>query len=290
MNVVGLGAAGCAMADALSVYPQYDIYKLDNGLERRKSTYPIAKRQTHEEYDQSEIKLTQFISRMDKSASVLFIMGGGGKISGASLQVLKQLDKKFKGSIDLMYIKPDVELLSEMARKQDRVCYRVLQEYARSGVFRSMLLLSNPHIEEALGETPIKNYYENLNAFVSYAYHMVNVFTHTPPALASATDGKPPHVRIWTLGTVDLEKKEEKMFFPLDNPSDICYYYGINEKKLETDGTLLGKIRNQVKAKAQQTGSSCSYTVHSTSYSEDIGYVAGWTSQIQAFPEIYQGL
>lgn len=290
MNVVGLGAAGCAMADALSVYPQYDVYKLDNGLERKKNTYPIAKKNTHEEYDRSEIKLTQFISRMNKSASILFIMGGGGMISGASLQILKQFNQKHKGAIDLMYIKPDVEMLSELGRKQDKVCYRILQEYARSGVFRSMLLISNPHIEEAMGETPIKNYYENLNNFVAYAYHMVNVFTHTKPEIASSSGGRPEHVRIWTLGVLDLEKKEEKMFFPLDSPSDVCYYYGINEQKLETDGSLLKKIRNQVRAKSQQGGSSCSYSIHPTSFDVDIGYVASWTSQVQAFPEIYQGL
>ena len=32
MNVIGLGKAGCAMADALSAYPQYTVYKLDVGL------------------------------------------------------------------------------------------------------------------------------------------------------------------------------------------------------------------------------------------------------------------
>ena len=189
-----------------------------------------------------------------------------------------------------MYVKPDVEMLSTLAQNRDKVCYRVLQEYTRSGVFRSILLLSNPHIEEAMGEAPIKNYYENLNKFIAYSYHMVNVFTHTEPEIISSPPQRSEHVRLWTLGVLDAEEKTEKMFFPLDNPSDICYYYGINEKKLETDGSLLRKIRNQVKAKSQQAGAPCSYSIHSTSYEGDVGYVTCWTSQIQAFPEIYQGL
>ena len=290
MNVVGLGAAGCAMADALGGYPQYDVFKLDVGLPRKGNTYPIARRASHEEYDKHDVKLSQFMSKMDKSGSLLFIIGGGGTVSGASLQILKQFHKKYRGVIDIMYIKPDVEMLSDLARKQDKVCYRILQEMARSGVFRSMLLLSNPHIEEAMGEAPIKSYYENLNKFIAYAYHMVNVFTHTDPEIASSPMRRADHVRLWTIGILDFEKKEEKLFFPLDKPSDLCYYYGINEEKLETDGSLLKKIRNQVKAKSQSTGASCAYSVHPTSYEGDMGYVACWTSQVQAYPEPYQAL
>jgi len=290
MNVVGLGKAGCAMADALDVYPQYTVYKLDVGLPRKGNTYPISQRDSHEEYDKHEIKLTQFISRMKKDASVLFIMGGGGLISGASLQVLRQLHKKFKGSIDIMYIKPDVDMLSDLAKKQDKICYRILQEMCRSGVFRSMLLLSNPHVEEAMGEVPVKDYYETLNNFIAYAYHMVNVFTRTPAEISSSSMQKAEHVRLWTMGILGTEEKEEKLFFPLDKPSDLCYYYGINEEKLKTDGTLLKKIRKQVKDKSQSVGASCSYSIHSTSYDDDMGYVACWSSQVQAFPEIYQSL
>jgi len=290
MNVIGLGSAGCAIADSLDKYSQYDIYKLDNGIESKGNKYPIAIQRTHEEYDKEPIKLTQFISRMKKSDTLLFILGGGGAISGASLQVLRQLHKKYPNSIDIMYIKPDVELLSELGRLRDRVCFRVLQEYARSGVFRSILLVSNPHIEAAIGDVPIKNYYENMNNFIAYAYHMQNVFRNTQPEISSLSSSKPEHVRLWTLGVLDVEKNEEKLFFPLDKPTEKCYYYGINEERLETDGKLLREIRKQVKANSEQAGAPCSYAIHSTSYEDDMAYVTCWSSQIQAYPENYQSL
>ena len=290
MNVIGLGAAGCAIADALDKYPQYDVYKLDNGLERKGNTYPIAKQNSHEDYDKHPPKLTQFISRMKKSDSVLFIMGGGGAISGASLQVLKQLHNRWSNSIDIMYVKPDIELLSELGRLRDRLCCRVLQEYTRSGVFRSILLVSNPHIEAAIGDVPVKNYYENMNNFLSYAYHMQNVFRNTEPEISSLSENKPEHVRLWTIGIMDAEKNEEKLFFPIDSPSEKCYYYGINENRLETDGKLLKEVRQQVKKKSVQAGAPCSYAIHSTSYEEDMAYVTCWSSQIQAYPEIHQSL
>jgi hypothetical protein len=144
-------------------------------------------------------------------------------------------------------------------------------------------------MESAAGELPIKNYYENLNNFIAYAYHMVNVFSHTPPVISSMSGNREKHVRLWTIGKVDMEKNEEKMFFPLDKPSDKCYYYAIHDKRLETDGQLLNRIRKQVKSKSEN-GTACSYAIHSTTYDEDMVFVACWSSQVQAFPEHYQSL
>ena len=290
MNVVGLGTAGCAIANSLARYPQYNVYLLDNGLPRKGNQYPIAHQDSHEAYDRSELKLTQFISRMKKdSKELLFIMGGGGDISGASLQVLRQLHSKYKSNIDVMYIKPDVEMLSTTAKKQDKICYSVLQEYTRSGMFRSILLVSNPHIEAAAGKLPIKNYYDNLNNFLSYTHHMVNVFTRTTPLMSSEAGSRPQHVRIYTIGTFDIEKNEEKLFFPLDSIKNTCYYYAIKDERLEEDTSLLETIRGQVRSNTPE-GGTCSYSVHSSATEHDMAFVACWTSQIQSFPEIYRAL
>ena len=32
MNIIGLGKAGCSIADQFTQYPQYEIYKIDVGL------------------------------------------------------------------------------------------------------------------------------------------------------------------------------------------------------------------------------------------------------------------
>jgi len=33
VNIIGLGQAGCNIADVLSQYPQYNIFKIDAGIE-----------------------------------------------------------------------------------------------------------------------------------------------------------------------------------------------------------------------------------------------------------------
>ena len=288
MNVVGLGGAGCAFVDELAQYEQYNVYKIDTGLPRKGNTYPISEQSSHEEYEKNPPKLTQFISRMPKSKSLVFVMAGGGRTSGASLKILEQFHKGYPKSIDLIYIKPDVNSLSEVARLQDRVCYRVLQEYVRSGVFRSITLFSNPHTESALGSLPVKDYYKNLNKYLAYAFHMTNVFKNTESVISSSTAQREEHVRICTLGILDMEKKEEKMFFPLDKPRVKEYYYGITKERVENDKTLLGSIREHISSFS--SGETSSYSIHETSYAVDFGYVVAWTSAIQAFPDAYESL
>ena len=49
--------------------------------------------------------------------------------------------------------------------------------------------------------------------------------------------------RMSTFSLLNYETGEEKLFFDLDIPREKRYYYGVPEKTLQTDGTLLKKIR-----------------------------------------------
>lgn len=284
MNIVGIGGAGCAFVSQLEKYPQYNVYKIDKGLPRKGRTYPITPQATSEEYEANPPKLNQFMTRMEPSKSVTVVMAGGGATSGASLKILEQFHKKYRGNVNLVYIKPDVSSLSEICRLQDRICYRVLQEYTRSGVFSDILLISNPHLEECIGQLPVKNYYENLNNFLTYCFNIVNVFKNTDSEISSSKGSRSSHVRIFTIGTVDLDKEEEKLFFPLENIEMKEYYYGIKSERIEEDTTLLAKVRKM----SSKTSATSSYSIHETSYEKDVGYVVAWTSKIQVFPEATQ--
>ena len=76
---------------------------------------------------------------------------------------------------------------------------------------------------------------------------MVDFFTNTG-AVAETKSDQSPTIRIGTYGLVDIEKQQEKLFFPLKNIRRKHYYYGINSDELKTDGSLIKKIRNQVNA------------------------------------------
>jgi len=278
MNVIGLGKAGVAIATEFEKYPQYTTYKLDVGLgkgARHKSFPPI---DTYEEAEEKTPKLIRFFSKMDDEES-LFVVAGGGKISCAALSVMSHL--KDKRSTSVLYIQPDLEVLSRTQAKAERLVRGVLQEYARSGALKRIYLVSNTEVEQALGGVPVVGYYEALNETIVHTVHMLNIFDHTPSVHGNL--GKPANIcRISTIGISDGTKSSEKMFFSLDKVSEISYIYTVNKERLKTNQNLLKEIRKEIrKKKTQQDVQTISFEVHSTDYEKDIKYILKHTSNIQ---------
>ena len=101
---------------------------------------------------------------------------------------------------------------------------------------------------------------------------MINVFDNSEAEIQ--TFAEPVETaRILTFSMLDYKKSEEKMFFNVDIPRDKRYYYGVPENTLQTDGTLLKKITEQLKSLKQYDKMKVSYGIYSTNY-EDI-YIYG---------------
>jgi len=274
MNIVGLGSAGCGIADALSKYPQYKIYKIDVDISDE-GCYNVIKLKTAEEYEKHDFPdLDNFFK--DLKGKTFFIVGGSGKISCASLRILEKIKHL---PISIIYIKPDYQLLNKVQKQQDRVVFGVLQEYARSAVFDDIYLVSNDALDSILGGAPIIGYYEKLNEIFATTFHMLNVFQNTKPVIGKIEKPKETH-RIVTIGLFDAEKNEEKMFFSLDNSRERCYIYSMSEDKLKTDKELFNSLKKQVKSKTTED-LNVTYAVFSTNYDYDLGYVIERTPYIQ---------
>ena len=272
-TIIGLGQAGCRIADRFTQYPQYEVYKMDVGLKRTPRTYGIKSATTPEEYEKSLGSLKRFFKEV--RGYVLFIVGGAGACSGASLKILEQIKNC---SLHILYIYSDPELLGETARMQQRVTFNVFQEYARSGLFHTALLVDNNCLERILGDVPIIGFYEQLNELLVPTIHMVNVFSHGESVMDNIS---PPHQisRIVSYGLVDFESGEEKMFFDLDNVREKVYYYAINEKKLSEQGNIHKTDIAQVKANAENTKTT--YGIYPTQYDEDYVYCVAYSSIVQ---------
>ena len=272
-TIIGLGRAGCRIADRFAQYPQYDVYKMDVGLKRTPRTYGFKAATSPEEYEDSVGSLKRFVK--DVKGDVLFVVSGCGEISGASLRILEQIKKC---NIHVLYIFSDPELLGETAQMQQRVTFNVFQQYARSGVFKKVVLIDNTQLEEILGDLPIIGFYEQLNELLVPTMHMVNVLSHGDSVMDNIS---PPHdvSRIVSYGLVDFESGEEKMFFNLDKVREKVYYYAINEKKLREQGGIHKKVIAQVKANAENTKTT--YGIYPTQYDEDYVYCVAYSSNIQ---------
>ena len=267
-TIVGLGRAGCAIADKFSSYPQYKIFKIDSeGIEKKsKNCYLLPRHGDPEEYEKSVRSMKTFFK--GATQDVLFVLSGSGLISGAALQILKSLQGR---NINILYIKPDIEFLGHVNILQERTVRNVLQEYTRSGIFERMFLIDNLKVEQVIGEVPIVGYYDKLNELIVSTIHMINVYNHQDPIHATPFDTSET-TRISTFGILNIEKGEEKLFFPLDSIREKSYYYAINSKVLETDGKLLRKLTDNINKNVGKN-SRAGFQVHSTSYDQDYGYL-----------------
>ena len=278
MMVVGLGRAGCNVAGAFSKFPQYQTYGIDAAKE---ADITIRKRQPHEEYEAHYPNLKRKLKLHSEGAYV--VVCGAGTVSGGILRLLEQLQGI---PLRVIYIQPDLELLSETQKNQEAIVRNVLQEYARSGALAEMLLVDNSLLERSIGDMSIIGYYDTLNQAIVNTVHMVNVFRNSEPVIGNFIE---PAVisRLSTMGIVDMDKEppEENWFYDLTSPRDVVYYYGINEEELRNDGTLFRRINQFVKSKVDNK-LNVSYGVFKTNYEQKYCYCIKYSSMVQSYGDL----
>jgi hypothetical protein len=274
ISVIGLGNAASAIAEKFSNLTNYKVFLLGSKVDKGANNFVLKSYNHPEEYEKNIPDLSNFFKEITEN--VQFYVVGSSMSSNYTLGVLEQIkDKK----IDLIYIKPDTDLVSGVPKLVENAAFGILQEYARSGLLNSITLISNINLENILGNVPIKKYYDTLNETVFSTIHYLNYFAHNEPEIGVQT--KPADVcRIRSIGALNMETLEEKWFFDLDNVRDLCYYLSINKEKLETDGTIHRKYVDILKTKPRNAFRNISYSIYETDL-DDFGFCVAHTNATQ---------
>ena len=275
ISIIGVGNAASAIADLFTDIKQYKVYKLNSSIEKNtKYNLKLKKFTQPEDYERNIPNVGKFFK--DLSDNVQMFVVGGSFSSNYTLGLLEQIKNK---SVDLIYIQPDTELLTGLPVLIENTTFGVLQEYARSGLLNSITLISNLNIEESLGDLNIKNYYSSLNNFVFSTIHHLNYFVHSEPEIGQVS--KPAEInRIRAIAGLNIKNLEEKWFFNLDTPREVCYYSAINTDRLETEGGLHKKIVDMLKQKPKNAFRKISYAIYETPYN-DFGFCVAHTNVVQ---------
>jgi hypothetical protein len=275
ISVIGIGNAASDIARKFAHIENYSVYELNDKVKcNTKNKFKLETFADPEKYEQSIPDLSDFFSDVRERTQV-FVMGSSMS-SNYALGVLGQIQSQ---EIDLIYIKPDIDLLTGTPQLVENITFGVLQEYARSGRFRSITLISNLSLEHMLGEVPIKTHYEVLNDSIFSALHYLNYFEFTEPEIGSVSKTSEIN-RIRTIGMLDIKNLEEKWLFNLDSPRELCYYICINEKKLATEGGLHKKLVDMLKEKPKNAFKKISYAIYETEH-DDFGFCVAHTNVVQ---------
>jgi hypothetical protein len=230
MVILGLGKAGSNIANLFKIDDNYKVFTYDGG-----DNVPVCI--SSEEYESRFTKKKE-LSRIKNKTVWLFVCGAG-KIAGATLRLLEQVKDN---EINVVYIVPDLSILSEQANRRHRVGAGVLQEYARSGLLNAVYFVSNESMINIVGESPLTSYYDKMNELLFNCIHSLNVFADTEAIFGGNHEPKEIS-RIRTFAFREIEKEQKKLFFPLDNITETCYIYSINETELNRNTNLISEIK-----------------------------------------------
>lgn len=275
ISIVGIGTGASAVARKFGDITQYDVYELNNEIERNsKRKRKLKKFDSPEEYEKSVPDLKTFFKDLKDTVQVFII--GTTYSSNYSLGILEQMSHK---KLEVFYVKPDTELVNGERRLIENTTFGVLQEYARSGLFDSFTVFSNLEIERTLGDVPIKLYYDTINTAIFSAVHYLNYFTHSEPEIGQVA--KPSEInRIRSMAVLNPKNLQENWLFQLDTERELCYYICVNEERLATEGSLHRKLVSILKEKPTNAFRKISYAIYETPH-KDFGYVVAHTNTIQ---------
>jgi hypothetical protein len=275
-NILALGNAACEIVTPLEQYSIYNIYRIQNEGEKSKGTHIIPELDTAEEYENLKI-LSKISFLKNIKDSVTFFVCGASRSSAFSLKLLESLHKR-KVKIKIIYFQADMEFSGEEQIKQERVVRNVLQEYARSGLFEDITLVSNKTLENFVDTINVFEYYKQINDVFCSCFHMIEVFKNTKPVMSTFSRLR-ESCRVKTLGVSTLSC-EDKVFFPFNQEVEVLYYLGINEEKLRTQGNFFRELTENIKGR--MTGETKAYFgIYPTQYEDDYIYVEYFSPKIQ---------
>jgi hypothetical protein len=272
MNVIGLGRAGCQVAQKFEKHDQYSVICVDTENAGYGTFLPVEVENSHEDYEKNYKSLNLGQLRGETT----LVLSGAGQISGCALRLLEEMQA---GAVSVIYIKADESLLSDAGATRDKIVFGVLQNYARSNKIKAIYVISNKNVESIIGDVSIMNYWDEVNNVISSTYHMINVFDNTEPLLKNASFPKPTS-KIGTFGVVNFDTQSEKLFYDLKFPRSKNYFYGVNKETLEGDKKVLHKIRSFVESKNDDKCES-GFSIYSTDYDNNYVYSLQLASYVQ---------
>lgn len=276
-NILAIGNAACNIVRQLSEYPVYNCFYISNEIDKTsKYKFALPLYPGPEEYENLDMdKLHRWLAKIKEKCTIMLC--GGSDSTGITLRALEKLHKS-NVEMEVVYFMPETEVLSESKALHQRSALGILQNFARSGLFEKICLVSNLRLEEMAGSTNVFDYYDQINHVFTSTYYMIDVFKNTKPI--TSTFKKPKEsCRITTLGLSTIEN-EENLFFPFENEVEMVYYYGISEQKLRTEENLFRTITNNVKSKITEQR-KVSFGIYPTQYENDYIYVELFSPKIQ---------
>jgi len=273
MEVIGIGNAG---REICKIFEQkgYKTYSIDNHSD---AFVKFPKVKTIEEAEKVEIDLSGLKNNI-KSDHILCVMAGSGLITGTCLRILENFrDKK----IDFLYIQPDTSFMNNNGKTRERVVRNILQEFARSGLFNKMWMVSNKSISNLSSDISIGNYFEKVNEKVVDMWHLMEYYSQATALMGNLEEPQEQN-RIATFGLYSLNDETEQKFYELEGVREKHFYFTFSEETLKETGNVLELVSRKLDKAKENEFQEVSYGFFPSGYTVDKVYIMYYTNHIQS--------
>jgi hypothetical protein len=281
--IIGLGRDGTGIADGFKKYPEYQIYKIGTEVENHPANLTIDHHPDMQSYEENfdQASATKYLRGISKTDEVFFILAGDDPICGLTLMLLEVIRES---NTTVIYIRPDRRTTSLLQRRDDRIVFGVLQEYARSGMVSRLMILEKSRVEDRVGDVSISDYEKSIHDFISYIIAMTNYFDHTDPVLTTRV-AQDKLSRVGTYGILSIDQDSPTFFADITDEQYVHYYYGIPETSLNEDPGLMRRIRSQTKSLAKDGVDGC-FSVYQTDVPDPLVLAVTYSKKIQSLPPV----
>lgn len=257
------GREGNTLADLLSAYGTYEVERV---VQPSDNTYDFAF---------FEEKIVFNLSKSSQSSIVL--LSGQECIIGSLLRSLETIKDR---DIEIAYFIPDQQMLSVSEREQERFVRGVLQEYARSGLFKRIYLFDYSVVERQLATASIVDFDRQILAYIANLIHINNIMKRGKPATEKLAT---PMIstRISTLGALD-DDFEMSLAYDLKDIHEEFLYFAVPEAMLSLPETRKRIFDGIKKHQTRDENVRISYAVHKASYDKIYGWIQANSGTIQA--------
>jgi len=262
-KIISLGTAACNLAKAIKKQAPniYEIHQIDRAPEGE-SCFTLPEYPEWDDYDQKGLgEYEEFLGNIE--GEKLFITSCG-TVSGASLRMIKALGPE---ETTVLFIAPDNSIVNEDTRSRSKVVSGVLQEYARSGAIRELIVLDNRMADAYCPSLTISNYLDGINDYMASIVHWSNIFEHTQPIVEGSKWSK--FSKISTLGISEVNLDDEKivtkecLLSEQTGNIEKHYLFAIPEQILNEKAGLHRQIKDFTSSE-QDEGVSTTFSVYST--------------------------
>ena len=237
MIFIGHGGAGCKLANMFADETKSQCITIDTRL----ADLLLPKSKTMEEAEENTPQFQKLLAL--KNEEIIFITAGSGNTSGSILRILEQIKDNV---VNILYIRPDLNLLNKEQVLKEKVVYKILQETTRAGLFNKIYLVDNKTIADTIEDISLEDYFEKINKVIVFTFNFINYILDEESTIRENLTDTKEVSKLCTFGNYNFNKEEESYFFPIQNITEKYILYCLS-KKTTQDRNVLEKISKQIK-------------------------------------------